>query len=151
MHRRGTVILLAVGLLIGSFACIGPVRLQQTMSPTFGDLTSAKAVELVDSSGQVLMRGTFSAPPSTNDAKIERTADLTRATGNGPAGEVEIEIERSNGVSEEEFLIKAEDLPYPASCRVLVDGNEIAAFSTTQDGKINLRVWRRVTTTGQAR
>jgi hypothetical protein len=34
---------------------------------------------------------------------------------------------------------------------VLVDGSEIAAFSTTQDGKINLRVWRRVTTTGQAR
>ena len=38
MHRRGSVILLAVGLLMGSFACIGTVRLQQTMSPTFGDL-----------------------------------------------------------------------------------------------------------------
>lgn len=151
MYRRGSVILLAVGLLIGSFACIGTVRLQQTMSPTFGDLTSVKTVELVDSTGQVLMRGTFSAPPSTNGSKVERTAELARATGTGPAGEAEIEIERSNGISEEEFLIKAEDLPYPASCRVLVDGNEIAAFSTSQDGKINLRVWRRVTTTGQAR
>ena len=151
MLRRGTVTLLAVGLLIGSFACIGTVRLHQTMSPTFGDLTAAKAVELVDSSGQVLMRGTFSAPPASNGSKIERTAELTRATGNGPAGEAEIEIERSNGISEEEFLIKAEDLPYPASCRVMVDGNEIAAFSTSRDGKINLRVWRRVTTTGEAK
>jgi hypothetical protein len=149
MYRRGSVILLAAGLLIGSFACLGTVRVQQTMSPAFGDLATVKLVELVDSSGTVLMRGTFDAPTTTG-AKVERTAELTRPTSNVPVGEAEIDLDRNNGISEEEFLIKAEDLPYPASCRVMVDGLEIAQFSTTRDGKIDLRVYRRLTS-GQAR
>ena len=149
MYQRGSVILLSASLLIASFACVGTVRLQQTMSPAFGDLAAVKLVELVDSSGTVLMRGTFSAP-TTNGAKVERTAELTRPTSNVAVGQVEIDLDRNSGVSEEEFLVKAEDLPYPASCRVMVDGLEIAQFSTTQDGKIDLRVWRRVTT-GQGR
>jgi hypothetical protein len=60
-------------------------------------------------------------------------------------GQVEIEVDRSTNVSEEEVIVKAEDLPYPASLKVKMDGLEIAQFSTTQDGKIDLRVWRRVT------
>jgi hypothetical protein len=144
MYRRGSALLLATAFVASAAGCVGTVRLHQTMSPAVGDLTAIKLVELVDDKGQVLMRGTFEAAPGNTD-KVERVAELTRPANNTPVGEAEIELERTNGVSEEEFLIKAEDLPYPASLRVMVDGLEIAQFSTTQDGKIDLRVWRRVT------
>ncbi|HYN07374.1 MAG TPA: hypothetical protein VES67_08295 [Vicinamibacterales bacterium] len=144
MFRHVSIVLLAVGLVVSSAACLGTVRLQQTLSPAFGDLTTVKLVELVDDSGVVLMRGTFSAP-STDGGKIERTAELTRPKNNEPMGEVEIDVDRSTNVSEEEVNVKAKDLPYPASLKVKVDGLEIAAFSTTKDGKVDLRVWRRVT------
>ena len=144
MFRHVSIGLVAVGLVVASGGCLGTVRLEQTLSPAFGDLKTVKLVELVDDGGQVLMRGTFSTP-AADGSKIERTAQLTRPTNNQPAGEVEIEVDRSTNVSEEEVIVKARDLPYPANLKVKVDGLEIAAFSTTQDGKINLRVWRRVT------
>jgi hypothetical protein len=149
MYRRGSALLLAAALLASVTACVGTVRLHQSMSPAVGDLAAIKLVELVDDKGQVLMRGTFDAPAANGD-KLERVAELTRPANNTPVGEASIELDRANGVSEEEFLIKAEDLPYPASLRVMVDGLEIAQFSTSQDGKIDLRVWRRVTS-GQSR
>ena len=88
MFRHVSIVALAVGLLLSS-ACLGTVRLQQTLSPAFGDLTTVKLVELVDDSGAVLMRGTFNAP-STGGGKIERTAELTSPKNNAPMGEVEI-------------------------------------------------------------
>ena len=144
MNRRGTALALALGLVVASSACLGSVRLHQTMSPAFGDLTAVKLVELVDDKGGVLMRGTFEAATANGD-KVERVAGLTRPANNIPTGEAEIELDRSSGTSEEEFNLKAEDLPYPATLRVMVDGLEIAQFSTSHDGKIDLRVWRRMT------
>jgi hypothetical protein len=144
MSRHVSIVMLAVGLMISSAACLGTVRLQQTLSPAFGDLTTVKLVELVTDTGEVLMRGTFTTP-STNSSKIERTAELTRPKNNERLGQVEIEVDRSTNISEEEVIVKADDLPYPASLKVKVDGLEIAAFSTEKDGKIDLRVWRRVT------
>jgi hypothetical protein len=145
MYHRGSALALAFGLVVASAACVGTVRLHQTMSPAVGDLKAIKLVELVDAKGDVLMRGTFEAAPAANGEKIERVAALTRPANNTPVGEAEIELDRSNGSTEEEFNLKAEDLPYPASLRVMVDGLEIAQFSTSQDGRIDLRVWRRVT------
>ena len=147
MLRNISIVTLAVGLAISSTACLGGVRLQQTLSPAFGDLTTVKLVELVNDSGEVLMRGTFDAPSANvgKSGKIERTAELTRPKNNEPMGQVEIEVDRSTNISEEEVIVKADDLPYPASLKVKVDGLQIAAFSTTKEGKIDLRVWRRVT------
>jgi hypothetical protein len=144
MPRHVPIALLAVGLLLSNAGCLGPVRLQQTLSPAFGDLTTVKLVELVDDSGAVLVRGTFSTP-STNGNKIQRTAELTRPSNNSSMGQVEIDVDRNNNFSEEEVIVKAQDLPYPASLKVKMDGLEVAAFSTQQDGKIDLRMWRRVT------
>lgn len=147
MFRRASIVLLAVVLSAAASACLGRIRLEQPLPPEFGDLASVKQIEIVDSSGQVLLKGTFDTP-SSNSANLERTAELTRPDGKAPTAEAEIDIDRKDGVSEEELVIRAEDLPYPASCKVMVDGREIAMFSTTQDGKIDLRIWRR-TTNGQ--
>jgi hypothetical protein len=146
MHRHALIVLLAVGLALSSAACLGSIRMESTLPAELGDLTAAKAVEVVDSSGHVLLGGTFAEPSGeTSKAdKIERTAALIRPADKTRAGTVEIGIDRTSGVSEEEIVVKAEDLPYPATCRVVVDGREIAQFSTLEDGKLNLRVWRRV-------
>jgi hypothetical protein len=149
MVRRASLVLLALMVSAATSACLGRIRLEQPLPPEFGDLAAIKQVEVVDSSGQVLMKGTFDAAPESG-ASVQRTADLTRPDGKAPAGKASIDIERKNGVSEEEIVVSAEDLPYPASCKVMVDGREIAMFSTTQDGKIDLRIWRRVTTDAKA-
>jgi hypothetical protein len=36
-------------------------------------------------------------------------------------------------------------MPYPAVCRLLADGKEIALFSTSDKGKADLKLNRRVT------
>ena len=45
----------------------------------------------------------------------------------GPNGTTEIEIDRTNGISEEEVTIRLRDLPYPVLCRLLADGKELAS------------------------
>jgi hypothetical protein len=149
MLQRASVVLLTLALAVPMTACLGRIRLEQPLPPEFGDLAGAKQIELVDASGQVLLQGTFNTPSGTADT-LERTAELMRPDGKAAAGAAVIDIDRKDGVSEEEIVVRAEDLPYPASCKVMVDGREIAMFSTTQDGKIDLRLWRR-TTNGQAR
>jgi hypothetical protein len=149
MFRRASIVLLALALSVAATACLGRIRLEQPLAPEFGDLANVKQIEVVDASGQVLLQGTFNAPSGGN-ASIERTADLTRPESKAAAGRAEIDVDRKDGVSEEAIVVRAEDLPYPASCKVMVDGREVAMFSTTQDGKIDLRMWRRVTT-GEAR
>src|SRR5262245_19513108 len=135
MHRHALIGLLAVGLAISSIACVGAIRMEQTLPAAFGDLTTAKAVELVDNEGQVLLNGTFSTP-SQSGSRIQRTTPLTGPTDKTRAGSATINVDRTNGTSEEEIILKAEDLPYPASCRVMLDGQEVATFSTTEDGKL---------------
>ena len=149
MFRRASVVLLALALAVPMTACLGRIRLEQPLPPEFGDLAGVKQIEVVDSSGQVLLKGTFNTPSGSTDS-LERTAELMRPDGKEAAGTAAIDIDRKDGVSEEEIVIRAEDLPYPASCKVMVDGREIAMFSTAQDGKIDLRLWRR-TTNDQAR
>lgn len=147
MFRRASIVLLAVVVSAAASACLGRIRLEQPLPPEFGDLAGVKQVEIVESSGQVLLKGTFDAS-SGSSANLERTAELTRPDGKAASAQAQIDIDRKDGMSEEELVIKAEDLPYPASCKVVVDGREIAMFSTSQDGKIDLRIWRR-TTNGQ--
>lgn len=149
MYRHVLIVLFAAGLAISSGACMGAIRMEQTLPTAVADLTAVKAVSLVDSNGQVLLSGTFSEP-SNSGGKTQRTADLMRTNDKTRAGSADIAIDRSNGVTEEEIVLKADDLPYPASCRVMVDGQEVATFSTMEDGKLDMRVWRRVTA-GSAR
>jgi hypothetical protein len=63
----------------------------------------------------------------------------------GPSGTTEIEIERTNGRSDEEVTIRLRDLPFPTLCRLMADGKELALFSTGMlDGNVELTLARRV-------
>ena len=136
----------AVCALVTSAACLGmgPVKVRQTLAPTFGDLSAIKGVELTGEAGQVLLRGTFT-DTKTKDGKILRVATMTGDAA-GPSGTTEIEIERTNGRSEEEVTIRLRDLPFPTLCRLLADGKELALFSTGMlDGNVEMTLARRVT------
>lgn len=135
---------LALGALLVSAACLGPIKVQQSLSPTFGDLTAIQTVSLTGESGEVLMQGTFTE--STNsDGELLRVASMA-GSAPGPTGTVEIEIDRANGLSEEEVTIRLRDLPYPVLFRLMADGKELAMFSSNQQGKVEMTLARRVTT-----
>ena len=143
MPRRLAAVVCA---LVISAACmsLGTAKVRHSLSPTFGDLATLKGVELTGESGQVLLRGTFT-DTKTSDGKILRIATMT-GDGPGPSGTTEIEIERTNGRSDEEVTIRLRDLPFPTLCRLMADGKELALFSTGMlDGNVELTLERRVT------
>jgi hypothetical protein len=145
MARPNIFALTLAGALAAS-ACIGTVRLEQSLPTTVADLATIKAIEVTGDDGVVLLRGTVAGESSAN-GKILRTAQLTNPSGTGPMGLTEIHIVRENGVSDEEIIVKVRDMPYPAVCRLLADGKEIAIFSTSEKGKADLKLNRRVTGT----
>jgi hypothetical protein len=129
-----------------TWACLGPMKIQQPLSPTFGDLATVKDIEVVGENGTVLAKGTLAeARGAGTTGKVERSATLTNPSGGGPMGTVEIDIDRTGSLSEEEVQIKLENLPYPASFRVMADGKELTTFSTIGKGRMNVEMSRRVT------
>lgn len=141
---RPNVFALTIAGALAASACLGTVRLEQSLPATIGDLAAIKAMEVTGEDGVVLLRGTFTDVASAN-GKITRTVTLTSPSGKGPTGSAEIQISRANGVSDEEVTLKVRDMPYPAVCRLMADGKEIAMFSTSEQGKADLRLNRRVT------
>ena len=144
MFRRLWIVATLVAASAGANACIGSaLRVDQTLSPTFADLATIKSIEVTTQSGDVLLRGSFSEGTNSS-GKFERTASLTRPDSNTTAGTAQIEIDRTNGLSDEKITVKIEELPYPESCRLMADGRELAIF-TTSKGKMEFRLARRVT------
>src|SRR5262245_49220228 len=88
-------------------------RIVQPLSPTI-DLAGAKAVEIKDTSGTVVLRGTFA----------NNKADLT---GSGQAsGLAEIEIEPDTGGTKHEIEATVRGLAPSTEFQLLVDGNHVA-------------------------
>jgi hypothetical protein len=147
MARPNVFALTLVGAL-GASACMGTVRLEQSLPPTVAPLASVKTLEVTGEDGTVLLRGIFSDESAKEaNGKTVRTVTLTNPSGAAPAGLAEIRITRDGGISDEEVLLEVREMPYPAVCRLLADGKEIAMFSTSDKGKADLKLNRRVTGT----
>jgi hypothetical protein len=98
------------------------------------NLTDAKVVEIRDEGGKVLLSGTFSnfaAPLLSNDA-------VSKAKGLA-----EIEIEKSGAATKQEIEVAVEHLPALATFKLIVDGNEVATFTTSKAGKRALKYTRK--------
>lgn len=98
------------------------------------NLTEAKLVEIKDDAGQVVLIGTFSnsaAPLSSKDA------------GTRAKGLAEIEIEKSGAATKQEIEVAVENLPALATFKLIVDGNEVATFTTSKAGKRALKYTRK--------
>jgi hypothetical protein len=146
MSRPNIFALTLVGAL-GASACMGTVRLEQTLPTTVAPLSTVKTLEVTGEDGAVLLRGTLNDESTNNESngKTMRMVTLASPSGPAPAGTAEIRITRESGVSDEEVIVKVRDMPYPAVCRLLADGKEIALFSTSDEGKADLKLNRRIT------
>jgi hypothetical protein len=104
-------------------------REKQSM-PLSIDLKDAKKVEIRDAAGEFVMSG-----------KFEPTA--ANLTGAGSArGSASIQIEGSGESSKQTLEASVEGLPGTSSFKLVVDGNEIATFSTDRTGKRVLKLTR---------
>ena len=143
MARPNIYALTVVGALAAS-ACMGTVRLEQSLPATVAPLSTVKTLEVTGDDGTVLLRGTLN-DEATNNGKTVRMVTLASPSGTAPTGSAEIRIMRENGVSDEEVIVKVREMPYPQICRLLADGKEIAMFSTSDKGKADLKLNRRLT------
>ena len=136
--------LLLTAALLTTTACLAStMRVSQSLSPDLGDLATIKTLEIQNQAGVVLLRGTFSEG-SNSSGKLERTASLANPETSAARGTATIQIARTNGLAEEELIVKLDELPYPQSCRVMADGRELTFFSTLPEGKMELKLTRRV-------
>ena len=147
MVRPNIFALTLVGAL-GTSACMGTVRLEQSLPPTVAPLSTVKTLEVAGEDGVVLLSGTLNDETTAN-GKITRTVTLASPSGTAPTGTAQIRIVRENGVADEEVILKVREMPYPAVCRLLADGKELAMFSTSDQGKADLKLNRRVTGSGE--
>jgi glutamine amidotransferase-like uncharacterized protein len=98
------------------------------------NLTEAKVVEIKNDAGAVVLSGTFAnyaAPLSSKDS-------ATKAKGLA-----EIEIEKSGAATKQEIEVEVENLPALATFKLIVDGNEVATFTTSKSGKRALKYTRK--------
>ena len=132
-----------VKLLVVPFLLLAAVGVAQVKNssgrikdalPAGINLTDAKSVEIRDEAGAVVLSGTF-----TNFA-----APLSSKDSAGKAkGLAEIEIEKAGKANKQEIEVAVENLPALATFKLIVDGNEVATFTTSKSGKRALKYTRK--------
>ena len=106
-------------------------------------LTAAQLVEVRDKAGAVLLHGTLTTEENT-PKETERKADLASPGGQAAKGEIEIEVERKDGVvTKNEIELEVEKLPAMLDCELFLDGRAIGSFVTSKKGKGKLELnWK---------
>jgi hypothetical protein len=135
--------LLLSGMLMSAAACFGGHRIEQTLAPGLPDLKLVDMVEIRDGKGQVLVSGKL-ATSSENDSEIVRRAALTNPANDEWDGEVQVRSKRNgDGVAtEDEVLLKVDDLPDDTACIVMFDALKVADFMTNDDGGAEIHLKR---------
>jgi hypothetical protein len=143
MSSGRTIAVVAVALAL-SAGTAGLAAQKASLPATVGDLNTAQLIEVRDSTGQVLLNGTLKTS-SNKPKETERKADLESPTGQKGEGELEVEIERKDGVvvTKDEVELEVEHLPAMTSCALFIDGQHIAAFTTSKSGKAKVKLERK--------
>ena len=98
------------------------------------NLTNAKLVEIRDNAGTVVLSGTFS----------NYNAPLVSKDAAGKAkGLAEIEIEKAGTATKQEIEVAVENLSGLATFKLVIDGNEVATFTTSKSGKRAMKYTRK--------
>ena len=135
---------MAIALAAGGSA-IATTGQDRTLPASLGDLGQARLVEVRDQSGQALLAGTLATSKNT-PKKTERSAELTSPSGQKARGEIEVEIDRKDGVAtKDEIELELENLPVMATCQLFIDGQIVTSFVTTKAGKAKLELGRKLT------
>jgi hypothetical protein len=142
--RYSGIFVVAIALAAGGSA-VAATSQDRTLPASVGNLGDAKLVEVRDANGQALLTGTLVTSKNT-PGKMERSADLTSPTGQNAKGEVEVEIERKDGVvTRDRVDLDLERLPVMATCTLFIDGQLVASFVTTKAGKAEFELSRKAT------
>jgi len=95
-----------------------------------GPVSTAQMVEVRNSTGDIVLSGTFA----------DRKATLASSDPSGTAkGKAEYEVEKGG----QEIEASVEGLPPSSSFRLMVDGKEVTTFTTTDGGKQSLKFVRK--------
>jgi hypothetical protein len=138
----------AIALAAGGTA-VATAAQDRTLPASVGDLGQAQLVEVRDQSGQALLAGTLTTSKNT-PKKMERTAELTSPSGQKAKGEVEVKIDRKDGVAtKDEVELELENLPVMATFQLFIDGQTVTSFITTKAGKAKLELGRKLTAPGR--
>lgn len=109
---------------------------QQTIQSA--DFRKAATAEIRDSTGKVVLRGTFMLVEEEDD-DIERKAALALTTGGEVMGEAEVEFATEMPVDQEvEFA--ARGLEVGATYTLVVDGREVASVVADPRGRIAIEL-----------
>lgn len=141
-YREKRVIPIFGMFLVMLYATINVVNgekkeVKQPLPQSLADLAAMKVIEISDANGQTILKGEF--VESGNDLnEIERTAMLA---GGSARGKASIEISnKKNGFTEKELEVETYNLAARAVFKVLIDGLEVASFTTDHTGKAELEL-----------
>ena len=84
MARPNIFALTLVGAL-GASACMGTVRLEQSLPTTVAPLSTVKTLEVTGEDGVVLLRGTLNGESTNNERNGKTVRTVTLASPSGPA------------------------------------------------------------------
>ncbi len=101
--------------------------------PSGVDLSTAQKVEIQDSAGQVVLSGTF----EDHKAKLAGTGANAKAEGS-----VDLEIEKKGNAVKQEVEANVEELAASTSYKIVIDGKEVATFTTDDKGKREMKYTR---------
>ncbi len=116
-------------------------EIKQPLPSSLTDLAAVKVVEISDANGQTVLKGNFIE--SGNDLnEVERTAALVGEGSSANArGKASIEIsKKKNGFMEKELEVETQNLAARSVFKVIVDGQEVASFTTNHTGKAELEL-----------
>ena len=129
--------LLIVPFLLLTAVCVAQVKNNsgriKAALPAGINLNDAKSVEIRDEAGNVLLSGSFSN---------FKTALSSKDSASKAKGDAEIEIEKEGKATKQEIEVEVEKLPALGTFKLIVDGNEVATFTTSKSGKRALKYTR---------
>ena len=102
------------------------------------DFRNAATAEIRDSTGQVVLRGTFKLVEEEDD-DIERKAALAATTGGEAMGEAEVEF-ATEMPADQEVEFTARGLVAGATYTLVVDGREVATVAADPRGRIAIEL-----------
>ena len=102
------------------------------------DFRNAATAEIRDSTGKVVLRGTFKVVEEEDD-DIERKAALAPTTGGEVMGEAEVEF-ATEMPADQEVEFAARGLEVGATYTLVVDGREVASVVADPRGRIAIEL-----------
>jgi len=142
MTKRTRMILLLVVMLVTASVWVQDTLAAQSNEASLpedvGDLSNATTVEVMDSTGTVVLRGHFVDSPEDDD-DVERKATLTGTTAKA-MGEAEIEVSRNNNRLDQEVEVSVTNLAPDATYTVFVDAKQLGTFRTNKNGKAEMEL-----------